>query len=166
MRLIFGRVKSQSKGRISVILPGFLKDVTVDALALVGGQDGVQTWASFNTGDLVAVLMDEEHPENAVVLGGVWTDSGVPASAEKGEVAVRASKVSAFKSTPASLSSATRDDRLQQELAHIKGALDALVNAFNTHLHSSPAGATSAPTIPATNQYTVGKTASDVVFIE
>lgn len=166
MRLIFGRVKSQNGGRISVLLAGFLKDVEVDALALVGGQDGVQTWASFSAGDLVAVLMDEEQPENAVVLGGVWTDSGVPASAESGEIAVKAGKISAFNSTPASLSAASRDDKIQQELNSIKVALDTLVQAFNTHTHPSPSGATSTPTVPATNQYAVGKTASDVVFIE
>lgn len=167
LRLLFGEVKSQSGGRVNVFLPGFEEDVAAEVLALCGGQGKVQTWASFMPGDKVAVLMDDEHQEDAVLLGGIWPDSGTPASAESGQVAIRADKVSIFKNSVDDMSAASRDDLIQGELAGIKSALDVVVKAFDVHTHPAPAGATSAPTTLITDHgYSVGDTKSEIVSIQ
>lgn len=145
-------------------MPGYEGDAVVDAvLMLPGGGHSVKTWIPPVAGDQVAVLVDDEHPEDSLVLGGVYTDSQTaPKDGER--VAIQAPEVW-LGSDVAAAQKASRDDRVQKELSAIKSALDNLVAAYNSHTHPIPDGVSGTPTAAA-NTYAVGATAADSVWVK
>jgi len=169
LELQYGEVIRSGGAQIRVSLSGYEADVAVDVKLLQpGGFSSVKSWVAPQAGDCVAVLVDTERPEESVVLGGVYTDARGPIGT--GETIVfQASKV-LLGSDVDTAKKASRDDHVQAELTAIKAALDALVSAFNDHIHeylngTSPAN-TAAPTNPAAQTYTVGATAADSVYIK
>lgn len=162
--LVYGILKSAENGRAAVSLPGYEGDAVVDAvLMLPGGGQDVKTWIAPVAGDQVAVLVDDERPEDSLVLGGVYTDSQkAPKSGAR--VAIQAPEV--WIGADVSLAKkAARDDRVQSQLSAIKSALDSLVATYNAHTHTTPEGTSGTPT-PATNGYSVGATAADSVWVK
>lgn len=162
--LVYGILKSAENGRAAVSLPGYEGDAVFDAvLMLPGGGQSVKTWIAPVAGDQVAVLVDDERPEDSLVLGGVYTDVQ-SAPMDGARVAIQAPEVW-LGADVSQAKKAARDDRVQTELSAIKSALDSLVAAYNSHTHATPAGASGTPT-PATNDYTVGATAADSVWLK
>ena len=162
--LVYGIMKSAENGRASVSLPGYEGDAVVDAvLMLPGGGHDVKTWIAPVAGDQVAVLVDDERPEDSLVLGGVYTDSqSAPKSGAR--VAIQAPEVW-LGADVSKAQKAARDDRVQKQLSDIKSALDKLVAAYNAHTHPLPDG-TSGTTASTANGYTVGATAADSVWVK
>lgn len=183
MNLKFGTIKSVDGGRCAVELPGFNGEAAGLASALLlqpCGQGNTQTWMPPCAGDTVAVLFDEERPEDSLVVGGVYGDSQKPVIGKNNEAAFKAQKVTIGNDT-GDVSQAVRDDLLQSQLSDIKAALDALKTAFESHVHTLSAvpvttgtppvpvgvanGATLATTTPVSRTYTVGDTHSKSVYI-
>lgn len=169
LELQYGEVIRSGGAQIRVSLSGFEADVAVDVKLLQpGGFSSVKSWVAPQAGDCVAVLVDTERPEDSVVLGGVYTDARGPIGTGQ-TIVFQASKV-LLGSDVDTAKKASRDDHVQTELAAIKAALDALVSAFNDHIHeylngTNPAN-TAVPTNPATQTYTVGDTAADSVYVK
>lgn len=162
--LVYAELKSAKDGRATVSLPGYDAEALADVvLMLPGGGGAVKTWIAPSPGDLVAVLLDEERPQDSLVLGGVYTDER-HAPKDGDRVAIQAPEVWLGKSV-SDAKKAARDDRVQSQLSAIKSALDSLVTVFNAHAHPTPAGPSSAPVSPATNTYSVGATAADSVWV-
>lgn len=167
--LQYGEVVETGGAQIRVKLSGYEADVAVDMKLLQpGGFSAVKSWIAPQAGDCVAVLVDTERPEDSVVLGGVYTDVRGPVGTGA-TIALQAPRVYIGSDVDAA-QKAARDDHVQAELAAIKAALDALVLAFNDHVHeylnvTSPAS-TAIPTNPATQTYTVGDTAADSVYVK
>ena len=190
MTLVYGILKSAKNGQASVSVAGYEGDAVLDAVLLLpGGSHTVKTWIPPVAGDQVAVLVDDEHPEDSLVLGGVYTDAQ-SAPKDGSRVAIQAPEVW-LGDDVAAAQKAARDDHVQAELAAIKAALDALVEAFNVHTHqillipkddaSAIATAAAAPgaapavlsttytsvvVTPAENPYTVKATAADSVWVK
>lgn len=169
LELQYGEVIRSGGAQIRVSLSGFEADVAVDVKLLQpGGFSAVKSWIAPQAGDCVAVLVDTERPEDSVVLGGVYTDARGPIGT--GETIVFQAPKVLLGSDVDTAKKASRDDHVQTELAAIKAALDALVSAFNDHIHgylngTNPAN-TAVPTNPATQTYTVGDTAADSVYVK
>lgn len=162
--LVYGILKSAENGRASVSLPGYEDDAVVDAvLMLPGGGQDVKTWIAPVAGDQVAVLVDDERPEDSLVLGGVYTDSQT-APKNGSRVAIQAPDVW-LGADVSQAKKAARDDRVQSQLSAIKSALDDLVAAYNSHTHPIPDGV-SGTTKPTVNGYSVGATAADSVWVK
>lgn len=169
LELQYGEVIRSGGAQIRVSLSGYEADVAVDVKLLQpGGFSAVKSWIAPQAGDCVAVLVDTERPEDSVVLGGVYTDARGPVGTGA-TIALQAPRVYIGSDVDAA-QKAARDDHVQAELAAIKAALDALVLAFNEHVHgylnvTSPAS-TAVPTNPAAQTYTVGGTAADSVYVK
>lgn len=169
LELQYGEVVETGGAQIRVKLSGYEADVALDVKLLQpGGFSSVKSWIAPQAGDCVAVLVDTERPEDSIVLGGVYTDARGPIGTGA-TVALQAPRVY-IGSNVDTAQKATRDDHVQTELAAIKAALDALVSAFNDHIHgylngTNPAN-TAVPTNPATQTYTVGDTAADSVYVK
>lgn len=167
--LQYGEVVETGGAQIRVKLSGYEADVALDVKLLQpGGFSSVKSWVAPQAGDCVAVLVDTERPEDSVVLGGVYTDARGPIGTGQ-TIVFQASKV-LLGSDVDTAQKATRDDHVQTELAAIKAALDALVSAFNDHIHgylngTNPAN-TAVPTTPAKQIYTVGNTAAESVYVK
>lgn len=169
MDLQYGEIVSVKDGRATVRLAGYEADAAIDMVLLQpGGGSSVKTWLAPQPGDCVAVLLNTERLDESCVVGGVYTDAqSAPKSG--GVAAIQASYVY-IGSSMDGIQKASRDDHVQAELAKIKAALDALVSAFNEHIHeylnvTSPAN-TAVPTDPATQTYAVGDTAADSVYVK
>lgn len=169
MDLQYGEIVSVKDGRATVRLAGYEADAAIDMVLLQpGGGSSVKTWLAPQPGDCVAVLLNTERLDESCVVGGVYTDAqSAPKSG--GVAAIQASYVY-IGSSMEGIQKASRDDHVQAELSKIKGVLDALVSAFNEHIHeylngTSPAS-TAVPTNPATQTYTVGDTAADSVYVK
>lgn len=162
--LVYGILKSAENGRAAVSLPGYEGDAVVDAvLMLPGGGHKVKTWIAPVAGDQVAVLVDDERPEDSLVLGGVYTDAQ-SAPKDGARVAIQAPEVWLGVDV-SQAKKAARDDLVQKELSAIKSALDSLVAAYNAHTHPIPDGVSGTTTATA-NAYAVGATAADSVWIK
>lgn len=169
MDLQYGEIVSVKDGRATVRLAGYEADAAIDMVLLQpGGGSSVKTWLAPQPGDCVAVLLNAERLDESCVVGGVYTDAqSAPKSG--GVAAIQASYVY-IGSSMEGIQKVSRDDHVQAELAKIKAALDALVSAFNGHIHeylnvTSPAS-TAVPTNPATQTYTAGDTAADSVYVK
>jgi len=169
MDLQYGEIVSVKDGRAIVRLAGYEADAAIDMVLLhPGGSSSVKTWLAPQPGDCVAVLLNTERLDESCVVGSVYTDAQT-APKSGGVAAIQASYVY-IGSSMEGIQKVSRDDHVQSELSKIKAALDALVSAFNEHIHvylngTSPAN-TAAPTIPATQTYAVGATAADSVYVK
>lgn len=163
--LEYGKIESVENSRAVVLLSGYDGDARVDALiAFPGGGSSVKTWIPPQPGDVVAVIVDDERPEDSLVVGGLYVGGqSAPMNGEK--IAFQAPEVR-FGASVSDAEKVARDDRVQVQLTAIKNALDALVEAFNSHTHPIPDGITSAPEIPASHGYSVGDTAADSVWVK
>ncbi len=165
IRLEYGKIESVENSRAVVLLPGYDGEARVDALiAFPGGGSSVKTWVPPQAGDVVAVVVDDERPEDSLVVGGLYARGQVsPMSGES--IAFQAPEVRLGESV-SDAEKVARDDRVQAQLTAIKNALDALVEAFNLHTHPIPDGTTSSPSAPASQGYSVGDTAADSVWVK
>ena len=165
LELQYGEVRRVIGSEVAVSLPGYARDVEVVVKLLQpAGSSSVQTWIPPQAGDCVAVLVDTERPECAVLLGGVYTDRRPPV-ASGAVIALQAPSVR-LGSDVSSAGKVPRDDHVQAELAAIKSALDSLVSQLNEHTHPIPDGATAIPEVPMSHGYAVGSTASDSVYVK
>lgn len=169
MDLQYGEIVSVKNGRAIVRLAGYEADAAIDMVLLhPGGGSSVKTWLAPQPGDCVAVLLNTERLDESCVVGGVYTEAQT-APKSGGVAAIQASYIY-IGSSMDGIQKASRDDHVQSELSKIKAALDALVSAFNEHIHeylnvTSPAN-TAVPTNPTTQAYTVGATAADSVYVK
>lgn len=175
INLVFGKVKGVSGARVEVELTGYEENGVIEAVLLQPcGQGASQTWMAPNAGDVVAVLLDDQHAENSVVLGGIYGDSQSPVVTDSEEVAIKGKTVYIGDIADNNVPYASRDDRVQHELEAIETALRALCNAFVLHQHAvSTTGTAAAQTGTATfttttisDRYTAGSTAADSVKIK
>lgn len=198
--LEFGTIEAVKPPRVDVRLLSYNGESTIkNALVLsCGGQStaGTASWVNFAPGDVVACLVDDERPENALILGGVYGDAqtvpdgaGVGVSSA-GDVKIKALSVWLGQSVAAPSAVKTcRDPLVQSELEKIKAVLNGLISSYNLHTHSimvmnpgdsaaivasatsgSPAPLTSCSTIPTTSSqgatYDPGDTASNSVYVD
>lgn len=183
MKLEFGIIQSVDGGRVAVNIPGFNDGVAQLSSALLlqpCGQGKTQTWMPPGAGDTVAVIVNEERPEDSLVIGGVYGESQKPVIGSNNETALKAQKITIGNDVN-DVSQAVRDDLLQAQLNDIKAALDALKTAFTSHVHPIVAvpvttgtppvpvgmasGATGQTTTPVTKIYTVGNTHAASVYV-
>lgn len=146
--LEFGKIVAVKPPRVDVSLQSYNGENTIsNALVLTcGGQSqaGATSWFNFSAGDVVACLVDDERPENALVIGGVYGDlQAVPLGSglgieTAGDVCIKANAVFAGqKVTIAEDADKTCRDRLVQgELNKIKAVLNGLIDNYNAHTHS------------------------------
>lgn len=163
----FGKIKRIKTPRLDIELCGDFETVTLAGclVVTVGGQtDKMRSWAPGSVGDVVAVLFDDERPENSLVLGGVYGDAdavpkftgGLSADLHSfvvnvkhggeldsgdsltincdGTATVTAESVVLGSSTSGT-SPAARYDRVNRELVLLRSELVAIQTAFNTHCH-------------------------------
>lgn len=177
INLVYGKVTGIKPPRVSVKLTGIEGDAELECMTLqLGGQSsGQRQWIAPLKDDVVAVLFDDEKPENSLILGGVYSDNqGVPTGdgvavqtkavhvEASGDIEAQAPHVKLGKDLSLSKKVA-RADHVNSELGDIQIALDDLVTAFNTHVHAS-AGAPPTPTI--INPYIAGDTSARSVFAD
>lgn len=180
MNLVYGKVTDINAPRVSVRLIGIEDDTKLSCLVLqAGGQtEKSRIWIAPRKDDIVAVLFDENRPENSLILGGVYSDSqsvpngnGVAIQTENvrieasGDIEASGAHVRAGKNLNG-VEKASRADLVKLELDDIKSALDTIVNAFNAHKHGVSGTATTMPDSPAMNTYIVGDTGCNTVFID
>lgn len=146
--LEFGKVVAVKPPRVDVSLQSYNGEYTIsNALVLTcGGQStaGTASWFNFSAGDVVACLVDDERPENALVIGGIYGDSqNVPTGSgvgieTSGEICLKANKVFAGQkvSIGEEAVKASRDPLVQSELTKIKNVLNGLIANYNSHIHS------------------------------
>lgn len=198
--LEFGTIEAVKPPRVDVRLLSYNGESTIkNALVLsCGGQStaGTASWVNFAPGDVVACLVDDERPENVLVLGGVYGDAqtvpdgvGVGVSSA-GDVKIKAPSVWLGQSVAAPSAVKTcRDPLVQSELEKIKAVLNGLISNYNAHTHSimvisaadsaaivasatsgAPAPLASCSTIPTTSSqgatYDPGDTASNSVYVD
>lgn len=184
--LVYGKVTGVKPPRVSVKLTGIEGDAELECMTLqLGGQSsGQRQWIAPLKDDVVAVLFDDEKPENSLILGGVYSDTqevppgdGVAIQTKSvqinasGDIVVQGNTVKAGKNMN-DLHEAARSDLVNGELKDIKSALDTIVSQFNSHTHVStvvgnPTSPPSESTPPITmvNTYVAGTSACDSVFI-
>lgn len=198
--LEFCTIEAVKPPRVDVRLLSYNGESTIkNALVLsCGGQStaGTASWVNFAPGDVVACLVDDERPENALILGGVYGDAqtvpdgvGVGVSSA-GDVKFKAPSVWLGQSVAAPSAVKTcRDPLVQGELEKIKAVLNGLISNYNSHTHSimvmsaadsaaivasatsgAPAPLASCSTIPTTSSqgatYDPGDTASNSVYVD
>lgn len=198
--LEFGTIEAVKPPRVDVRLLSYNGESTIkNALVLsCGGQStaGTASWVNFAPGDVVACLVDDERPENALILGGVYGDAqtvpdgvGIGISSA-GDVKIKAPSVWLGQSVAAPSAVKTcRDPLVQSELEKIKAVLNGLISNYNSHTHSimvinpgdsaaivasatsgAPAALSSCSTIPTTSSqgatYDPGDTASNSVYVD
>lgn len=179
MILVYGKVTDINAPRVSVRLIGIEDDTKLSCLVLqAGGQtEKSRIWITPRKDDIVAVLFDENRPENSLILGGVYSDSqsvpegnGVAIQTENvrieasGDIEAIGAHVRAGKNLN-DIAKASRADYVKYELDDIKSALDTIVNAFNSHTHGVSGTETTTPVYPTLNRYIVGDTGCNTVFI-
>lgn len=178
--LEFGTIEAVKPPRVDVRLMSYNGESTIkNALVLsCGGQStaGAASWFNFSTGDVVACLVDDERPENALILGGVYGDAQtVPAGSGVGvetfgDVKIKATSVWLGQKVDAPDCAKTcRDPLVQIQLSNIETALNGLISAFNLHTHpyvnvEAPA-TTSTIITPYGGSYTAGPTESNTVYV-
>lgn len=178
--LVYGKVTGIKPPRVNVKLTGIEGDAEIECMLLqLGGQSsGQRQWIAPLKDDVVAVLFDDEKPENSLILGGVYSDKqGVPTGdgiavqtktvhvEASGDIEARAQHVRAGKNLNG-VEKASRADLVKFELDDIKSALDTIVRAFNTHTHGVSGTTTSGPASQTLNTYIVGDTGCNTVFID
>lgn len=178
--LVYGKVTGIKPPRVSVKLTGIESDAELECMTLqLGGQSsGQRQWIAPLKDDVVAVLFDDEKPENSLILGGVYSDSqsvpdgnGVAIQTENirieasGDVEAIGAHVRAGKNLNGA-KKASRADLVKLELDDIRSALDTIVNAFNSHKHAVSGTATGIPAATTINTYIVGDTGCNTVFID
>lgn len=198
--LEFGTIEAVRPPRVDVRLLSYNGESTIkNALVLsCGGQStaGTASWVNFAPGDVVACLVDDERPENALILGGVYGDAqtvpdgaGVGVSSA-GDVKIKAPSVWLGQSVAAPSAVKTcRDPLVQSELENIQFVLNSLISLYNSHTHSitvmSPTDsaaivasatsgvpaplsscATSSTTSSQSETYDPGETASNSVYVD
>lgn len=198
--LEFGTIEAVRPPRVDVRLLSYNGESTIkNALVLsCGGQStaGTASWVNFAPGDVVACLVDDERPENALILGGVYGDAqtvpdgvGVGVSSA-GDVKIKAPSVWLGQSVDAPSAVKTcRDPLVQSELEKIQFVLNSLISLYNSHTHSImvmsptdssaivasassgvPAPLASCVTISTTSSqsetYDIGETASNSVYVD
>lgn len=179
--LIYGKVTDIAPPRVSVKITGIEDDAVLSCMVLqLGGQtENIRIWIAPRVGDIVAVLYDPNLPENSLILGGVYPDgasvpegSGIAIQADggkidmSGDLTVKANAIRAGKDHN-NLHKAARSDRVDSELTDIMMALDNIVSAFNTHMHTCAAVGSNS-TVPTTkmfNTYNAGTSECDSVAI-
>lgn len=180
----FGTVAAVKAPRLDVRLYGFEDDAVFSGLLLVtpGGQTPTSsTWVAPAVGDVVAVLVDDETPENSIVLGGVYRDTDDPGGGSGDQVA-HAKKIYADVSDSVSIKSpmtkigsvadpknfAARADYVEDQLKAIEDALSDFITEFNFHRHlvGDAPGITTAPTSTLESEYEAGSVAASSVKIE
>lgn len=186
INLVYGKVKGIKPPRVTVQLTGIEGDAELECMLLQpGGQSsGQRQWIAPLKDDVVAVLFDDEKPENSLILGGVYSDKqGVPTGdgvaiqtkdvqiKASGDIVAQGKTVKAGKNMNM-LFAASRSDIVDAELLNVKSALDTIVTMFNSHTHvssavGSPTSTPSQSTPPTTmiNTYDPGNTGCDSVFI-
>lgn len=175
--LVYGKVTGIKPPRVSVKLTGIDGDAELECMTLqLGGQSsGQRQWIAPLKDDVVAVLFDDEKPENSLILGGVYSDKqGVPTGdgiavqtktvhvEASGNIEAQAQNVKLGKDLSL-VQKVARADHVNSELSAIQSALDDIVTAFNTHVHAS-SGATPTPT--TINSYIAGNTDARSVFAD
>lgn len=174
--LVYGKVTGIKPPRVSVKLTGIEGDAELECMTLqLGGQSsGQRQWIAPLKDDVVAVLFDDEKPENSLILGGVYSDKqGVPTGdgiavqtktvhVEASDIEAQAQHVKLGKDLSL-VQKVARADHVNSELSEIQSALDDIVTAFNTHVHAS-SGATPTPT--TINSYIAGNTDARSVFAD
>ena len=173
--LVYGKVTGIKPPRVSVKLTGIEGDAELECMTLqLGGQSsGQRQWIAPLKDDVVAVLFDDEKPENSLILGGVYSDKqGVPTGdgiavqtktvhvEASGDIEAQAQRVKLGKDLSL-VQKVARADHVNSELSGIQSALDDIVTAFNEHVHTS----SGAPPTPTTiNPYIAGDTDAESVF--
>lgn len=175
--LVYGKVTGIKPPRVSVKLTGIEGDAELECMTLqLGGQSsGQRQWIAPLKDDVVAVLFDDEKPENSLILGGVYSDKqGVPTGdgiavqtktvhvEASGDIEAQAQRVKLGKDLSL-VQKVARADHVNSELSEIQSALEQIVTAFNTHVHAS-SGATPTPT--TFNSYIAGNTDARSVFAD
>lgn len=146
--LEFGKIVAVKPPRVDVSLQSYNGENTIsNALVLTcGGQAtaGATSWFNFSAGDVVACLVDDERPENALVIGGVYGDAqNVPTGSgigieTSGEICLKANKVFVGQKVTIEedADKTCRDRLVQDELGKIKSVLNGLISNYNSHVHS------------------------------
>lgn len=166
MILLYGEIINIKSGRAEVKLTGYEDDASLSAILLQpAGGSSVKTWMPPQAGDVVAVLYNDERPEDSAVVGGVYTDAQNPPKSGA-EIALQAPAVYAGDSMNG-VQKVARDDHVQTELGAIKSQFDAVYAAFKTvQTALSVAGLMPAEPPIYTNTYTPGQTAADSVYVK
>ncbi len=179
--LEFGTIEAVKPPRVDVRLLSYNGESTIkNALVLsCGGQStaGTASWVNFAPGDVVACLVDDERPENALILGGVYGDAQtVPDGAgvgisSAGDVKIKAPSVWLGQSVAAPSAVKTcRDPLVQGELEKIQTALNGLIASYNAHVHpylnGTAPSSTSAMASQYAGSYSAGETASNSVYVD
>ena len=173
--LVYGKVTGIKPPRVSVKLTGIEGDAELECMTLqLGGQSsGQRQWIAPLKDDIVAVLFDDEKPENSLILGGVYSDKqGVPTGdgiavqtktvhvEASGDIEAQAQHVK-LGSDLSLVQKVARADHVDSELSKIQSALDDIVTAFNEHVHESIGDP---PTPTTINPYIAGDTDAESVF--
>ena len=159
----FGTCKSVDGARVRVVIPGFEGDAGIDCLLMQPCAQGPSVWMPPAVGDVVVVAVDTERLDDSVVLGVVYPDGKLPPKMGNQEAAMQYKSV--YIGDPVPGTKCPRDDRVQSQLTAIKSALDALVLTYNEHTHAVAESLAGVTENQQTNNYSVGDTASDCVYV-
>lgn len=162
--ILYGKCEKIDGPRVRVSVPGYSGDAGLDCLLLQPCAGGPSVWCPPAVGDVVAVAVDTERLDDSLVLGVVYPDGKEPPKTGPKQAAVAFDEV--YLGNPTPDKKCTRDDRLQAQLSAIKTALDTLVSVYNAHTHAVAEGVAAATTDQQTNEYSVGDTASDCVWVK
>lgn len=166
MRLLYGTIANTNGGRATVRLAGYDDEGSISAVLLQpAGGSTVKSWLPPQPGDVVAVLFDDERPEDSAVIGGAYTDNQTPP--KSGAVIALQAREVYLGSSMDGIQKAARDDHVQVELDALKAQFDAVYAAFKA-VQTALAAVGIMPAAPDiyTNTYAPGATASDSVYVK